>query len=159
MSFGMGSIMSGGSTDMKTVRSKKSVAVDFFSGNVSKINQPNLRQYLLQKVSGGGVYGTLIMSQNDISSGAYTNVVGVEIKSVKESGASKIGGLFGKVTGNEDAAKLGKSEAEVVVTLYSGDGKTVVASGMAKEKVDGKADDAVKAAIDKALVQVLPKLK
>ena len=99
------------------------------------------------------------MSQNDITSGAYANVVGVEIKSVKESGASKIGGLFGKVTGTEDAAKLGKSEAEIVVTLYEGDGKTIIASGTAKEKVDGKVDDAVKAAIDKIIGSLLAKIK
>ena len=160
MSFGMGNMTGGfGSTDTNTKRGKKSVAIDFFSGNVSKINQTNLRQYLAQQISANGANGVLVMSQNDISSGAFANVIGVEIKSVKESGASKIGGLFGKVTGNEDAAKLGKSEAEVVVTLYDKDGKTVLASGTAKEKVDGKADDAVKAAIDKALMQVLPKLK
>jgi hypothetical protein len=160
MSFGMGDMTRGlGSTDTKTKQSNKSVAVDFFSGNVSKINQNNLRQYLSQKVSASGTYSSLIVSQNDISSGAFTNVIGVEIKNVKESGASKIGGLFGKVTGNQDAAKLGKSEAEIVVTLYGKDGKTVLASGTAKESVDGKADDAVRAAIDKALSQILPKLK
>ncbi len=159
MSGGMGSILGGGMTNSNSQTNKKSVAIDFFSGNVSKINQPNLRQYLSQKVSANGTYNSLIVSQNDITSGAFTNVIGVEIKNVKESGASKIGGLFGKVTGNTDASKIGQSEAEVIVTLYAQDGKTVLASGTAKEKVDGKADDAVKAAIDKALVQILPKLK
>lgn len=160
MSFGLGNMNGGlGSTDTKTKRSNKSVAIDFFSGNVSKINQNNLRQYLSQKVSASGTYSSLIASQNDISSGAFTNVIGVEIKNVKESGVSKIGGLFGKVTGNADAAKLGKSEAEIVITLYDKDGKTIIATATAKEKTDGKADDAVKAAIDKALSQVLPKLK
>ena len=160
MSFGIGNMTGGlSSTDTKTKRSNKSVAIDFFSGNVSKINQNNLRQYLSQKVTASGTYSSLIASQNEMTSGAFTNVIGVEIKNVKESGASKIGGLFGRVTGNQDAAKLGKSEAEIVVTLYDKDGKTVLASGTAKETVDGKADDAVKAAIDKALSQVLPKLK
>jgi hypothetical protein len=151
--------MMNGSTTGKTPSSRKSVAVDFFSGSVSKINQPNLRQFVASQVSGSGANAVLIASQNDITSGAYQNVIGVEIKSVKESGASKIGGLFGKVTGTDDAAKLGKSEVEVIVTLYAGDGKTVIATGTAKEKVDGKADDAAKAAIEKALGQVLGKLK
>jgi hypothetical protein len=138
----------------------KSVAVDFFSGSVSKINQPLVRQFVSDRITASKKgYGVLIMSQSDLTSGAFLNVVGVEIKSVKESGASKIGGLFGKVTGNDEAAKLGKSEAEVVVTLYGPDGKTVVATGSAKEKVDGKADDAVKAAIEKALPAILSAMK
>lgn len=161
MSFSMNNIAAGNIVDSSGARSskKKAVAIDFFSGSVSKINQNSIRQYLASKISSDSIDGVIVMSQNDIASGAYGNVIGVEIKSAKESGASKIGGLFGKVTGNEDGAKVGKSEAEVVVTLYSGDGKTVIASGSAKEKADGKADDAVKAAIDRALSQITPKLK
>lgn len=160
MSFNMSSMNTGGVFDSSGTRTsnKKTVAIDFFSGNVSKINQANVRQYLAQKVSGNSIEGVVVMSQNDISSGAFSKVIGVEIKSAKESGASKIGGLFGKVTGNDEAAKLGKSEAEVVVTLYDKDGKTVIVSGNGKEKTDGKADDAVKAALDKALMQIMPKL-
>lgn len=142
-----------------TQSNKKSVAINFFTGQVSKIDQANVRQYLAQQISAAGANGVLVSSPSDFISGTYANVIGIEVKSVKESGAAKIGGLFGKVTGNTDAAKLGKSEAEIVITLYDKDGKTVVASGTAKEKVDGKADDAVKAAIDKALAQILPKLK
>lgn len=146
-------------TPTATQSNRKSVAVNFFSGQVSKIDQPALRQYLAQQISAAGANGVVVASTGDAASGSYANVIGVEIKSVKESGAAKIGGLFGKVTGNTDAAKLGKSEAEIVITLYDKDGKTVVATGTAKEKTDGKADDAVRAAIDKALASVLPKLK
>lgn len=145
-------------TPTATQSNRKSVAVNFFSGQVSKIDQPALRQYLAQQISAAGANGVVITSPADAASGAYANVIGVEIKSVKESGAAKIGGLFGKVTGT-DAAKLGKSEAEIVITLYDKSGASVVATGTAKEKVDGKADDAVRAAIDKALASILPKLK
>lgn len=154
--FPVGGMVSGGGNRQSN---KKAVAIDFFSGNVSKINQDNLRRFIAEKVSANGANPTLITSQNEISGGAYQNVIGVEIKSVKESGASKIGGLFGRVTGNESASKIGQSEAEVVVTLYAQDGKTVVATGTAKEKADGKADDAARAAIEKALMQILPGLK
>ena len=78
---------------------------------------------------------------------------------VKESGASKIGGLFGKVTGSEDAAKLGDSEAEIVVTVFGKDGKTAVASSPASAKVKGKPTDAVKAAIDQVLSGLLARIK
>ena len=100
----------------------------------------------------------MINSQTEAASGAFANIIGVEVRSAKESGAAKIGGLFGKVTGDSSASKLGTSEAEVVVTLYDKDGKTVIATGTAKEKVDGKADAAVRAAITKALSSVLPRL-
>ncbi|MGB7202481.1 MAG: hypothetical protein WBD16_09460 [Pyrinomonadaceae bacterium] len=145
-------------TPTTTQTNRKSVAVNFFSGQVSKIDQPAFRQYLAQQISAAGANGVVITSPADTDSGAYANVIGVEIKSAKESGAAKIGGLFGKVTGT-DASKLGKSEAEIVITLYDKSGTTVVATGTAKEKVDGKSDAAVRAAIDKALASVLPKLK
>lgn len=154
--FPIGGMGSGGGNRQSN---KKAVAIDFFSGNVSKINQDNLRRFIADKVSANGANATLITSQNEVSGGAYQNVIGVEIKSVKESGASKIGGLFGRVTGNEGASKIGQSEAEVIITLYAQDGKTIVATGTAKEKTDGKADDAVRAALEKALIQILPKLK
>lgn len=161
MSIPAGNMMTGGifnSSGAKT-SDKKAVAVDFFAGSLSKINQNEMRQYLARKVSTSRTEGVVVISQNDITSGAYAYVVGVEIKSAKESGASKIGGLFGKVTGNTEVARLGKSEAEIVVTLYDKDGKTVLATGTAKEKTDGTADDAVRAAIDKAILPILAQMK
>ena len=142
----------------KAVKGKKAVGIDFFSGSVSKLNQQDLRQFLADRVSANGQEGLLINSQTEAASGAFANIIGVEVRGAKESGAAKIGGLFGKVTGDSSASKLGTSEAEVVVTLYDKDGKTVIATGTAKEKVDGKADDAVRAAITKALASVLPRL-
>ena len=142
----------------KTVAAK-TIAVDFFSGNVSKINQDEIRGYISEKLSAAGLSGYLVKSQAEVATGNFVNVIGVELKKVKESGASKIGGLFGKVTNTEGAAKLGDSEAEVVVTIYGKDGKTAVASGSAVEKVKGSPNDAVKAAIDKAMNGLLNKIK
>lgn len=147
-----------GSRPGKPVKGKKAVGIDFFSGSVSKLNQSDLRQYIASRISANGQEGLLINSQTEAASGAFAYIIGVEVRSAKESGAAKIGGLFGKVTGDSSASKLGTSEAEVVVTLYDKDGKTVLATGSAKEKVDGKADDAVRAAINKALSGVLPRL-
>ncbi len=138
---------------------KKPVGIDFFAGNVSKINQNAMRQYLADKFASNGQNATLVVSQNDLTSGAYMAIVGVQIKNIKESGAAKIGGLFGKVTGADDASKIGESEAELVITAYAADGKTVLATGNAKQKVSGKAEDAVKAAIDNAFSQIASKVK
>src|SRR4030095_8150550 len=105
----------------------KTIAIDFFSGSSSKVDQNELRSYISGKVTEAGMSGFPINSQSELVSGNFANVIGVEITKIKESGASKIGGLFGKVTGVEDAAKAGTSSAEIVVTIYGKDGKTVVA--------------------------------
>ena len=101
----------------------------------------------------------MVKSQAEVATGSFANVIGVDLKKVKESGASKFGGLFGKVTGAEGASAIGNSEAEVIVTIYGNDGKTVVASQSASEKVPGKAGDAVKAALDRVLSGLLTKIK
>ncbi|HEV8593859.1 MAG TPA: hypothetical protein VGQ55_17275, partial [Pyrinomonadaceae bacterium] len=137
----------------------KTVAIDFFSGNASKLNQDELRGYISAKLTSAGLSGFAVNSQADIAGGNFANVIGVEIKKVKESGASKIGGLFGKVTGGDDLAKVGNSQAEIVVTVYGNDGKTVVASSPARADVKGKGDDAVKAALDQVLDGLLAKIK
>ena len=142
----------------KTAKTK-TIAIDFFSGNTSKIDQDELRRFISTRLSAAGFSGFPVNSAAEIASGNFANVIGVEIKKVKESSASKIGGLFGKVTGSEDAAKAGDSEAELVITIYGKDGKTVVASANASEKTKGKAGDAVKAAIDKVLDGLLSQIK
>jgi hypothetical protein len=144
--------------DGKT-KSQKTIAIDYFSGNASKVHQEELRNYISQKLTAAGMSGFPINSQAELMNGKFANTIGVEIKKIKESGASKIGGLFGKVTGNDGLAKAGDSEAEIVVTIYGSDGKTVVATATATEKVKGKGDDAVKAGIDKVLGGLLEKIK
>jgi hypothetical protein len=137
----------------------KTIAIDFFSGNASKVNQEELRGYISSKVSAAGMNGFPINSQADLQIGNFVNVIGVELKKIKESSGAKIGGLFGKVTGNSDAAKLGDSEAEIVITIYGKDGKTAVASEYATVKMKGSPNDAVKGAIDKIIGDLLAKIK
>lgn len=144
--------------DGKTDKSTKTVAIDFFSGNASKLDQDKLRGYISQKLTNAGMSGRMISSQAEISSGSFVNVIGVELKKIKESGASKIGGLFGKVT-NTDAGKIGNTQAEIVVTIYGKDGKTVIASAPATVDVKGTGDDAVKAAIDQVIDGLIAKIK
>lgn len=142
-----------------TGKSVKTVAIDFFSGNTSKIDQDGLREYIAQKLSAAGLSGRLVSSQAELTGGNYANTIAVEIKKLKESGASKIGGLFGKVTGSSDMAKAGSSSAEIVVTLYGPDGRTVISSSPANAEVKGSPNDAVKAAIDQVISQILIKAK
>jgi hypothetical protein len=145
-------------TDAPKAGTVKTVAIDFFSGNASKLDQDKLRNHISQKLTDAGMSGRVISSQAEISGGSFVNIIGVELKKVKESGASKIGGLFGKVT-NTDAGKIGNTQAEIVVTIYAKDGKTVVASAPASVDVKGTGDDAVKAAIDQVIGGLLAKIK
>lgn len=137
----------------------KTVAIDFFSGSASKVDQDKLRGYISQKLTDAGMSGRVISSQAEIAAGSFANVIGVELKKVKESGASKVGGLFGKVTGNADASKVGNTQAEIVVTVYGKDGKSVVASAPASVDVKGSADDAIRAAIDQVIGNLILRLK
>ncbi|MBS1768201.1 MAG: hypothetical protein JSS77_00920 [Acidobacteria bacterium] len=151
-------------TTAKTVfrdgsKAQKTIAIDYFSGKANKVDQDALRNYVSGKVSSIGMSGYLVSSAADISGGKFANVIGVEIKKTKESGAAKLGGLFGKVTGNTDGAKAGNSSAEIVVTLYASDGTTVVASMPATAEVKGSPDDAVRAAIDQVIGNLLAKVK
>ena len=138
----------------------KTVAIDFFSGGgASKVNQDELRGYISSKLTDAGMSGFPINSQSELAGGKFSNVIGVEITKIKESGASKIGGLFGKVTGTGDGSTLGSSSAEIVVTVYGPDGKTVVATSPGRAEVKGKGSDAVKAAIDQVVGSLLSKIK
>ena len=138
---------------------KKHVGLDFFSGNSSKVNQDAIRQTMMESLNSKGFAASFVTSPNEISNGRFDYVLGVEIVSAKQSKAGKIGGLFGKVTGNTDAAKVGDSEAEVIVTVYQKDGKTVVGQQSAKQKIAGSPDDAAKSAIENALNQLVGKIK
>lgn len=144
---------------LPSARGGKTVAIDFFSGSTSKVDESQLRMYLADKLAAAGITGYAVGSQAEIESGNFVNVIGVEIKKVKESTGAKIGGLFGKVTGVDDAAKAGDSEAELVITVYAKDRKTVVVTSSGSEKTKGKPTDAAKLAIDKAMPAIIAKLK
>ena len=145
--------------DGSKANEKRRVAVDYFSGSSSKLDQDQLRGYIADKINAAGYNGTVIGSAADLTSGTFANVIGVEVRKAKESGASKVGGLFGKVTGSDSLAKAGKSQAEIVVTLYASDGKTVVASAPASADVSGNSNEAVKAAIDQVIGGLISKIK
>jgi hypothetical protein len=137
----------------------KTVAIDFFSGNASKVDQNELRSLISSRLSAEGITGFTVSSQADLTTGNFANVISVEINKIKESAGAKIGGLFGRVTGTPDAAKAGETEAEITIKLYAQDRKTVVASSSASEKVKGGPNDAVRTAIEKALPGIIAKLK
>lgn len=140
-------------------RSMKTVAIDFFSGSSSKIDQNELRNLIASELADAGMSGYVISSQSDLMSGNFANVIAVDIGKAKESAGAKIGGLFGKVTGADSASKAGDSEATITIKLLAQDRKTVVAAKSSTEKVKGSSNDAVRAAIKKALPAIIAELK
>jgi hypothetical protein len=138
---------------------KRRIAIDYFSGSASKLDQDQLRKHIADKVSAAGYNGTVIGSAADLTNGTFANVIGVEVRKIKESGASKVGGLFGKVTGSDSLSKAGKTQAEIVVTLYAADGRTVISSAPASTDVSGSSTEAVRAAIDQVIGGLIGKIK
>ena len=140
-----------------TAPGRKTIGLNSFSGaGVGKVDQEMLRRSMANRLSAGGFAATPSASPQGNNSDYY---IGVEILAAKQSKAAKIGGLFGKVTGNSDASKIGDSEAEVIVTAYRKDGKTVIGTQTSKQKVSGSPDDAARAAIEAALGQLIGKLE
>ena len=129
----------------------KSVGFNITYGAEAKVDQAKVSQYLQNK-----------LRQNQLNAQAGTGtglnyVLNVEIKKVKESTASKAGGLFGKVTGIE--AKTGKTEVELVMTLAQANSNAQVSQTRIAQKYDGTASNAVEAAIDEALDKILGAIK
>lgn len=137
---------------------RKSLGIDQLTGDVAKINQDAIRAALVENFNSKG-FAAIFVGAPAMAGGGFDFVVGVEIKAAKQSKAGKIGGMFGKMTGSTSAAKIGDSEAEVVVTVYRPDKKTIVAQAAGSQKLAGTPDDAVKAAVEAALDQLVDKLK
>ncbi len=137
---------------------RKSVGLSpIIGGGAGKVDQDSLLRNAAGLLNNRGFAASPI-SLSEVASGRFDYVIGVEIVSAKQSKAAKIGGFFGKVTGNTDAAKAGDSEVDVVVTAYQKDGKTVIARQPFKQKSAGSPDDAARSAIENALGQVIAKI-
>lgn len=135
----------------------KRVGLNAFSGaDAGKVDQNAIRMSMSERLGSRGFSASPLPPSQG---GDMDYFIGVEIVKAKQSKAAKIGGLFGKVTGNSDASKLGDSEVEIIVTLYQKDGRTVVDSQTSKQKLSGSPDEAAKSAIISALEQLMSKMK
>jgi hypothetical protein len=129
----------------------KSVGLNINYGSGAKVNQAEISQYLQDKLRDNNFNARIG------AGGGLDYVINVEIKKVKESTAGKAGGIFGKVTGIE--TKAGKTEVELVMTLFKAATTAQVTQAAVAQKYDGSASDAVKAAIDDALENILGKIE
>jgi hypothetical protein len=102
------------------------------------------RSRLVSSLSGGNVEAVPLNSEADAGRLECDYILSTSVKSVKQSAASKAGGLFGKVTGASTAG-LAKVESTVAYTLRPISGVPVLISE-SSAKVEGD-DNSVMASL------------
>jgi hypothetical protein len=120
----------------------KSVAVNLVMGPGTQANQAEIEQYVRNKIAGRGLRATS-------DAGDYN--LKIDFRQIKESTGSKVGGLFGKVTG-VNTSGAGSVNIDLTATLSNGKEAKV------KNKFDGPLSNAIRAALDEALDQLLANL-
>lgn len=108
------------------------------SENVS-IN--NLQSYLAQKLTVGNIEGIAIGNEADARSAGCDYLLTSDLSKLKQSTASKIGGLFGKVTSTDTSAAQ-KFDAQVDFKLVLLKNGQSVMQNKAAAKIEGDADRA-----------------
>ena len=121
----------------------KSVGVSYVFSGGGQAEQAEIQAYVQGKIAEKGLRPT---------TGAGDYNLKFDFRQVKESTGSKIGGIFSKATGVNAGA--GSVTIDMVATLSgAGTGEAKV-----KNKFDGPLSNAVKAAVDQALNQLLSKI-
>jgi hypothetical protein len=127
-------------TPVTAGKAAKSVAVNVSLGSGASVDQAEIDQYVRGRIMSRGFRAVS-------GSGDYT--LNIQFNKIKESTVGKIGGIFGKVTGVPGTA--GKVDIDLTATLSgAGSGEAKV-----KNKFDGPLTNALHAAIDQALDQLL----
>jgi hypothetical protein len=120
----------------------KSVAVNLVLAPGTQSNQAEIEQYVRNKIAGRGLRATT-------DAGDYN--LKIDFRQIKESTGSKVGGLFGKVTG-VNTSGAGSVSIDLTATLSNGKEAKV------KNKFDGPLSNAIRAALDEVLDQLLANL-
>jgi hypothetical protein len=107
-------------------------------------NQSDIESYVRSKMSDRGYR---------VVSGPADYAVNLQFNQLKESTASKVGGIFGKVTG-VPTGSTGKVDIDLVATL-SGKAR---GTAKIKDKFDGPLSAAVRLALDQAVNQLFENL-
>jgi hypothetical protein len=128
--------------DLGSSPAAKSVAVNLVLAPGTQANQAEIEQDVRNKIAGRGLRATT-------DAGDYN--LKIDFRQIKESTGSKVGGLFGKVTG-VNTSGAGSVNIDLIATLSSGKEAKV------KNKFDGPLNNAIRAALDEALDQLLANL-
>jgi len=117
------------------------------------VSTTNLQSYLIQKLTSGKVEAVAVGSEIDARAANCDYVLTSDFSKLKQSTASKIGGMFGKIT-NKDTSATRNYDAQVdfKLTDLTG-GKTV--SNKAANKTEGDADRAAESVLALEAEQIL----
>jgi hypothetical protein len=111
------------------------------------ISTSNMQAFLAQKLTSGNIEGFPVTSEAEAKAANCDYILTGEFSKLKQSTASKIGGMFGKVTG-ADTASVSKYDAEFAFNLVKlADGKSAL-----KNKVSSKTESEVDRAAEGVLV-------
>lgn len=106
------------------------------------VSGENLRSVLVERLTGGNVEAVAINSEADAKAMLCDYVLAADVSKLKQSAASKVGGLFGKVTGT-DTSSVQKFDTQIdfKLTNPAQDG-AVVLQNKAAQKAEGSAETA-----------------
>lgn len=111
------------------------------------ISTASMQAFLAQKLTSGNIEGFPVTSEAEAKAANCDYILTGEFSKLKQSTASKIGGMFGKVTG-ADTSSVSKYDAEFSFNLVKlADGKSVL-----KNKVSAKTESEVDRAAEGVLV-------
>lgn len=147
-----------GSSNSPTTKAKKAGTIRI--GVLAPTNRAgenvsitNLQTYLVQKLTGGKVEAVGVSSESDARNADCDYVLTSDFSKLKQSTASKIGGMFGKVT-NTDTSSTRNYDAQVDFKLVSlSDGKTI--TNKASNKSESDVDRAAEAVLAMEAQQIL----
>jgi hypothetical protein len=117
------------------------------------ISMENLRSFLTERLTSGKIEAVELNSAADAKMMACDYVLSVDVSKLKQSAASKIGGMFGKVTGT-DTSSVQKYEAQIDYKLTTPDGQIAV-QNKAQQKSEGNAETAAESALSQTIPAIL----
>lgn len=122
------------------------------------VSLSNMQAFLVQKLKSGNVEGVAINSDADARAYNCDYLLSSDFSKLKQTTASKIGGIFGKVI-NTDASSVRKYEVQVdfkLVSLLTG--KTTLQDKVSA-KTESEADRAVEGTLVTVAAMVIPAAK
>lgn len=121
------------------------------------VSTTNWQTFLVQKLTGGKVEAVGIASESDAKAANCDYVLTSDFSKLHQSTASKIGGMFGKVTGTDtSAAKNYDAQVDFKLVPLSG-GKTVASK--ASNKSENNVDRAAEAALSQEASAILSQIE
>lgn len=121
------------------------------------ISTTNMQMFLVQQLTNGNVEAVPVAAESDARNANCDYVLTSDFSKLKQSAASKIGGMFGKVTGTEtSAARNYDAQIDFKLVSLTG-GKTV--SNKAANKTESDLDRAAESVLTLEAQQILSAIR